>query len=120
SAAFVWERTQRLLLTARPPARFIVGGWTMLVDALERHARSLGIDIVTGERVQELSDPPVIIALELRDARGLLDDVALDWPSGRTVCLDLGLRERRGDPWIVSDLEASGWAERYSAQDPSL
>jgi phytoene dehydrogenase-like protein len=34
--------------------------------------------------------------------------------------LDLGLSEQRGDPWIVSDLETSGWAERYSAQDPSL
>ena len=36
SAAFIWERTQRLLLTPRPPARFIVGGWTMLVGAMER------------------------------------------------------------------------------------
>jgi phytoene dehydrogenase-like protein len=120
SAAFVWERTQRLLLTARPPARFVVGGWTMLVGALERHAHSLGIDIVTGQRVQELPEPPAIVALELPDARSLLDDETLQWPSGRTVCLDLGLRERRGDPWIVSDLEAAGWAERYSAQDPSL
>jgi phytoene dehydrogenase-like protein len=120
SAAFVWERTQRLLLTARPPARFIVGGWTMLVNALERHARSLGIDIVTGERVRELPDAPVIVALELSDTRSLLDDEGLRWPSGRTVCMDLGLRERRGDPWIVSDLEAAGWVERYSAQDPSL
>ncbi len=120
SAAFVWERTQRLLLTARPPARFIVGGWTMLVQALERHARSLGVDIVTSERVQELSDRPVIVALELRDARSLLEDDELQWPSGRTVCLDLGVRERSGDPWVVSDLEAAGWAERYSAQDPSL
>ena len=42
------------------------------------------------------------------------------WPSGGTVCLDLGLREHRGDPWVVSDLEASGWIERYSAQDNSL
>ncbi len=32
SAAFVWQRTQRLLLTPRPPARFIIGGWTNLVD----------------------------------------------------------------------------------------
>jgi phytoene dehydrogenase-like protein len=120
SAAFVWERTQRLLLTARPPARFVVGGWTMLVIALERHARSLGVDVVTGERVDAVPDPPVIVALELRDARRLLGDDTLDWLSGRTVCLDLGLHERRGDPWIVSDLESAGWAERYSAPDPSL
>jgi phytoene dehydrogenase-like protein len=120
AAAFVWERTQRLLLTARPPARFVVGGWTMLVDALERHARSLGVEIVTGERVQVLPEPPAIVALELCDARRLLEDDTLQWPSGRTVCLDLGVRERRGDPWIVSDLETAGWVERYSAQDPSL
>jgi phytoene dehydrogenase-like protein len=120
SAAFVWERTQRLLLTARPPARFVVGGWTMLVAALERHARSLGVQIITGQRVDSLPDPPVIVALELSDARRLLNDDTLQWLSGSTVCLDLGLHERRGDPWIVSDLETSGWIERYSAQDPSL
>jgi phytoene dehydrogenase-like protein len=27
---------------------------------------------------------------------------------------------RRGDPWIVSDLQSAGWIERYTAQDPSL
>jgi phytoene dehydrogenase-like protein len=120
SAAFVWERSERLLLSARPPARFIVGGWSMLVDALERHARSLGVAIITGERVDALTDAPVIVALELRDARRLLADETLEWLSGRTVCLDLGLQERRGDPWVVSDLESSGWIERYSAQDASL
>jgi phytoene dehydrogenase-like protein len=120
SAAFVWERTQRLLLTARPPARFVVGGWTMLVAALERHARELGVEIETGARVETLPEPPLIVALELRDARQLLDDDRLQWPSGRTVCLDIGLRERRGDPWVVSDLESAGWVERYSAQDASL
>ncbi len=120
SAAFVWERTQRLLLSARPPARFVVGGWTMLVEALERHARSLGVAIVTGEHVDALPATPVIVALELRDARRLLGDESLHWLSGHTVCLDLGLRERRGDPWIVSDLESSGWIERYTAQDASL
>jgi phytoene dehydrogenase-like protein len=121
SAAFVWERSQRLLLSARPPARFVVSGWSTLVDALERHARSLGVAIITGERVDALPDPSAIVALELRDARRLLgNDETLQWLSGRTVCLDLGLRERRGDPWIVSDLESSGWIERYSAQDASL
>jgi phytoene dehydrogenase-like protein len=120
SAAFVWERSQRLLLSARPPARFIVGGWSTLVDTLERRARSLGVAIMTGERVDELPDAPAIVALELRDARRLLGDETLDWLSGRTICLDLGLRERRGDPWVVSDLESSGWIERFSAQDASL
>jgi phytoene dehydrogenase-like protein len=120
SAAFVWERTQRLLLSARPPARFVVGGWTTLIRALERHATELGVNIVTGERVDTLPATPTIVALELTDARRLLGDDDLHWLSGRTVCLDLGLRECRGDPWVVSDLEAAGWVERYSAQDPSL
>jgi phytoene dehydrogenase-like protein len=120
SAAFVWGRTQRLLLTPRPSARFIRGGWTTLVDALERRARELGVDLITGERVDALPSPPVIIALELRDAQTLLKDDSLQWPSGRTVCLDLGLRDQGGDPWIVSDLESAGWIERYTAQDPSL
>jgi hypothetical protein len=78
------------------------------------------VEIRTGERVETLPDGPVIVALELRDARELLDDESLRWPSGRTVCLDLGITERRGDPWIVSDLEGAGWVERYSAQDDSL
>jgi len=120
SAAFVWERTQRLLLNPRPAARFIIGGWTRLVEALERRARELGVQILTGERVETLARPPVIVALELRDARTLLGQETLRWPSGRTLCLDLGLRERRGDPWIVSDLETAGWIERYTAHDPSL
>jgi hypothetical protein len=34
-----------------------------------------------------------------------------------TVCLDLGLRSRRGDPWIVSDMEQAGWIGRYSTSD---
>ncbi len=120
SAAFVWERTQRLLLTPKPPARFIIGGWTTLIAALASHARSLGVRIVTGERVDDLPAAPVVVALELCDARQLLGDETLHWPSGKTVCLDLGLEEHRGDPWIISDLESSGWVERYSAQDQSL
>ncbi len=120
SAAFVWERTQRLLLTPRPPARFIIGGWATLVNALEARARELGVQIVTGERVDALGPAPVVVALELCDARALLEDDTLSWPSGRTVCLDLALRERRGDPWVVSDLDSAGWIERYTAQDPSL
>jgi phytoene dehydrogenase-like protein len=120
SAAFVWERTQRLLLSPNPPARFVVGGWGALVDGLERRARALGVRIVTGERVDALPEAPVIVALELGDARCLLGDDRLQWLSGHTVCLDLGLQERRGDPWIVSGLEDASWLERFTAPDPSL
>jgi phytoene dehydrogenase-like protein len=120
SAAFVWERTVRLLLRPTPSARFPIGGWTAVVESLERHARSRGVKVVTGERVDVLPGAPVIIATELRDCAKLLADDTLQWPSGRTVCLDLGLRRRRGDPWVISDLDSSGWAERYSAQDPTV
>jgi len=120
SAAFVWERTRRLLLTARPPVRYVVGGWTKLVESLAGRARSMGVEILTGESVDKLPEPPVIVALELCDARELLADESLRWPSGHAVCLDIGLTKRRGDPWIVSDLDNAGWAGRYSAQDATL
>lgn len=120
SAAFVWERAQRLLLDPKVPARFPVGGWGMLVEAMETHARALGVDIRTGARATSLPDTTTIVALELADARELLGDEQLGWPSGRTVCLDLALRQRHDDPWVVSDLADAGWIERYSANDRTL
>ena len=36
------------------------------------------------------------------------------------MCLDLALRHRRGDPFVVVDLQETGWAERYTAADHSL
>lgn len=47
-------------------------------------------------------------------------EISLHWPSGSTVCLDLGLRRRRGDPYVVSDLDEAGWVERFTACDSSL
>jgi hypothetical protein len=78
------------------------------------------VEIVTGERVDALPDPPVIVAPRAARRAGLLGDDSLRWLSGHTLTLDLGLRERSGDPWVVSDLESAGWIERYSAQDPTL
>jgi len=120
SAAFIWPRTLRILLSPPPPARYPVGGWTAIVDSLETHARELGVVIETGERVQALPEPPVIVATELGDAGRLLGEGSLSWLSGRTVCLDLGLRHRRGDPFTVSDCDEAGWIERFTATDPSL
>ncbi|MFB8025383.1 MULTISPECIES: FAD-dependent oxidoreductase [unclassified Streptomyces] len=125
SAAFVQERLRRA--TALPPeARYPVGGWARLVERMASHARRLGVRIETGGRVGpgDLAglrrDGPVIVATQLDSARTLLGDPSLIWDSGRTALLDLALRTRRGDPFIVSDLDAPGWIERFTAQDPTL
>jgi phytoene dehydrogenase-like protein len=120
AAAFVWERSVRVLLTLPPGARYPRGGWSSLVERLEASARALGVRIETGEPVDALPDPPVIVATELDSARALIGDPSLRWPSGSTVCLDLGLRHRRGDPYVVSDLDEAGWIERFTSPDPSL
>lgn len=120
SAAFVWSRTVRTLLSPPPVARYAIGGWTSLVASLERRARELGVEIRTGEGVEELPDPPVILATELSQASSLLAEDSLSWTSGHTVCLDVGLRHRRGDPFVVSDMDEAGWIERFSAADASL
>lgn len=120
SAAFVWPRTVRALLNPPPVARYLIGGWGSLVTSLAERVRALGVEVETGHRVEALPDSPVIVATELADARRLLEDDQLAWQSGHTVCLDLGLRTRRGDPFIVSDLDEAGWVERFTAADPSL
>jgi hypothetical protein len=120
SAAFVWPRTVRTLLSPPPTARYAIGGWNSLVATLEQRARELGVAIETGHGVRELPAAPVIVATELREARELLGEDSLSWTSGHTVCLDVGLRHRRGDPFVVSDMDEAGWIERFSAADRSL
>lgn len=120
SAAFVWEPLVRGLLTAPPTARFPIGGWSAIIERMRNRARELGVEIRTGERAHELPERPVIVATELADARTLLDDDTLRWKSGHAVCLDLALKSRRGDPFVVVDLQETGWIERYTASDRSL
>jgi phytoene dehydrogenase-like protein len=119
SAAFTWPRAIRLF-AAPSPVRYPVGGWSTLVAALERRVRELGVDVQTEARVEELPRTPVILATELDQARELLGDESLRWQSGRTVCIDVGLRHRRGDPAVVSDMDESGWIGRYSTTNPSI
>jgi phytoene dehydrogenase-like protein len=120
SAAFLWEILVRGLLVAPPAARFPIGGWTSIIDRLRERCAALGVEIRTGERVGELPSPPVILATELADARALTGDDALQWRSGNAVCLDLALRSRRGDPFVIVDLQEAGWVERFTATDASL
>ncbi|HKG39929.1 MAG TPA: FAD-dependent oxidoreductase [Conexibacter sp.] len=121
AAGFVWARFRQAFLDVPPKARYARGGWSAIIDRLEGGARAAGVRIETGTRVSELpADGPTIVATELRDARVLVDDETLDWPSGRTVALDLGLRKRRGDPFVVWDLDEAGWVETYSVPDKTL
>jgi phytoene dehydrogenase-like protein len=120
SAAFVWEPLVRGLLSAPPTARYPIGGWNAIVEPMQARARALGVEIRAGVRVDELPSTPAIVATELTDARRLLGDDSLRWMSGRAVCLDLALARRRGDPFVVVDLQETGWAERYTAADRSL
>jgi phytoene dehydrogenase-like protein len=120
SAAFLWEPLVRGLLSAPPAARYPIGGWSAIVERMRARAQQLGVEIQTGVRVEELPKPPVIIATELADARLLLGDQNLKWLSGKSVCLDLAIRHRRGDPFVVVDLQETGWVERYTAADASL
>jgi phytoene dehydrogenase-like protein len=120
SAAFLWEPMVRGLLSGPTAARFPVGGWTAIIDRMGDRALELGVEVRTGERVEQVPDGTVIVATELADARRLLADEKLQWKSGHAVCLDLALRSRRGDPFVVVDLQEAGWVERFSASDPSV
>jgi phytoene dehydrogenase-like protein len=119
SAAFVNERLQRVL-QAPPQVRYIPGGWATLIDRLAARARELGVQISTGTRVNRVPPAPVILALPLGRARELLGDRSIVWTGTRTALLDVGIVRRRRDPFVISDLDAPGWAEAYSVPDPSL
>ncbi|OSZ59937.1 FAD-dependent oxidoreductase, partial [Streptomyces pharetrae CZA14] len=120
SAAFVQERLRRA--TKLPPeAHYPRGGWSSVIDRMAGRAWNLGVRIETLSRVDSLpTDTPVIVATSLDAARRLLRDDSLTWPSGRTVLIDLAVRTRRGDAFAVSDLDAPGWIERFTAQDRTL
>ncbi|MFF3876568.1 FAD-dependent oxidoreductase [Streptomyces sp. NPDC001978] len=120
SAAFVQERLRR---AARLPieAHCPRGGWATVIDRMAARAWNLGVRMETLSRVDTLpTDTPVVVATSLDAARQLLGDDSLTWTGGRTALIDLAVRTRRGDAFAVSDLDAPGWIERFTAQDRSL
>jgi hypothetical protein len=120
SAVFVWERMLRVFGSVPPPARYVIGGWSSMLARMEARARELDVTVELASRVDRLPEPPVIVATSLEAARRLLGDDTLRWDSGRAMLLDLGLRHRRGDAFVIADLDEAGWAERYSAPDPTV
>ncbi|MGQ4381948.1 FAD-dependent oxidoreductase [Streptomyces sp. SAS_270] len=121
SAAFVQERLRRA--TKLPPeAHYPRGGWASVIDKMAARAWNLGVRMETLSRVDTLpvDQGPVIVATSLDAARRLLKDDSLTWTGGRTALIDLAVRTRRGDAFAVSDLDAPGWIERFTAQDHTL
>ncbi|MEU9210306.1 FAD-dependent oxidoreductase [Streptomyces sp. NPDC048415] len=121
SAAFVQERLRRA--TKLPPeAHYPRGGWASVIDRMAARAWNLGVRMETLSRVDALPEDrgPVIVATSLDSARRLLKDASLTWTGGRTALIDLAVRTRRGDAFAVSDLDAPGWLERFTAQDRTL
>jgi phytoene dehydrogenase-like protein len=124
SAAFVQERLRRAT-KLQPEAHYPRGGWANVIDRMAARAWNLGVRMETLSRVDTLdtlpaTGGPVIVATSLDAARRLLEDDRLTWTSGRTTLIDLALRTRRQDAFAVSDLDAPGWLERFTAQDRSL
>ncbi|MFB7476803.1 NAD(P)-binding protein [Kitasatospora sp. NPDC056184] len=121
SAAFTQERLRRAA-SLPPEAVYPVGGWQSVVDRMTARARELGVRIETGSRLEALpfTGDPVVVATSLESARRLLGDPGLSGESGRTLLLDVALRSRRGDAFFVSDLDRTGWVERFTTQDGSL
>jgi phytoene dehydrogenase-like protein len=123
SAAFVVERIGRILISARPTARYVVGGWQAMVDRLADHARRAGVVIETGARVEpsDLDDlGPTIVAVEPGAARRLLGDDGLRAESPAVALLDIGLERRAGDPYLLVDLDDVSFVDRFTAVIPSL
>lgn len=122
-AAFVWHRVRRILLHQSSPARYVVGGWGALVDRLVAHDRSLGVALETNSRVDSLDGldgRPVIVAIEPGAARRLLGDDSLRPETPRVALLDVAVRSRRGDPYIVFDLDGAVFVDRFTAVDRTL
>jgi hypothetical protein len=123
SAAFVWERMRRVFGgLPLPPAISVAAGGHAGPDGGPRPGARVSIEL--GSRVDRLPEPPVIVATSLDAARRLLRDDSLHWDSGRTLLLDLdldlGLRRRCGDAFVISDLDEAGWAEDYAVPDPTV
>ena len=119
SAAFVAERLSRVYAVP-PAASYRQGSWGAMFDEIAAYARKLGVIIELGSRVTSIGEGITIVATELESARSLLGDDSLDWPSGRTALLDLGVKRDRRDLFVVSDLDTCGWLENFTMPDPTI
>ncbi|GAA3134059.1 NAD(P)-binding protein [Streptomyces rectiviolaceus] len=123
SARFVHERLRRA--TKLPPeAHYPRGGWGSVIDRMATLAWNMGVRVETLSRIDTLASlpaaGPTVVATSLPAARRLLQDDALQWDSARTTLVDVALNSRKGDPFAISDLDRTGWIERFTTQDRTL
>lgn len=118
SAAFAQERFRRVTWRASS-VRYVRGGWNALVHRLAERARQAGVEIHTRSRVEQLPEPPVIVAMSLTAASKLLGS-ELAWHGTRTAILDVGLRAGCRWPASVLDLDGCIYAARVSSVDGSV
>jgi hypothetical protein len=119
SAAFCHERFHRLLFHASK-VRYVIGGWSVLVEKLAQRAADLGVQIQTGSQMSTLPAAPVILALPLSAAGKLLPDRELRATGARTVLLDVAVTAAGRCPRVVFDLTERLYLTRVTGPDPSL
>lgn len=121
SAAFVAPRIRDHLLRQPPPARYVPGGWSTMIDRMTRHALQAGVDIDTDAKVDAAAlddlgrSGPVIVAVGPAAARRLLGDAAAPDDRRRVALLDVGVVRRRRDPYLIWDLDRVVFSTRASA-----
>ncbi len=118
SAAFCQERFHRILFHGHR-VRYVVGGWSALVDRLAERATDLGVDVQTESPVDDLPTAPVILALPLSAASKLLGR-ELRTTGARTLLLDIAIRSQRRSPRGVFDLTERLYLTRTSGSDRTL
>jgi len=119
SAAFFMSGSGGFILHGQK-VRYVVRGWSVLVDALAQRARDVEVEIHTGSLVSDLPRAPVILALPLSAGGRLLPGRQLHASGTRTVLLDIALRSVGRSPRVVFDLTDRLYLTRVTGPDPSL
>lgn len=123
AADFVWQRLRRITFAGPASSRYVVGGWSSLVEHLAQRALALGVKIRCDAKVDDidaLPAGPVIVAVGPASARRLLGDPALTVESPRVALLDVALTSVESDPYLVVDLDEAAFVDRFTAVDPSM
>jgi hypothetical protein len=119
SAAFCQERFHRLVFHGNK-VRYVIGGWSALIDKLAERATRLGVHIQTNTRVTKLPEQPVILAVPLNAAGALLPDREFHADGTRAVLLDIATRSSGRPPRGLIDLTERLYVTRTTGADPSL